>query len=241
MKDFKFDEVEHVYTLDGKRMYGTTTILKCLAKPALLPWAVKLTTEWIRGNCKKHDFGHPYYEVTDADLDEAKKQHTKKKEDAADWGSIVHRAIEVWIKSKETPAKLEVKDKEVEVLPEHKVAIDNFIKWAMDNKVEFIDSERCIYSEEWFTAGTVDFVCKMDGKLVIGDLKTSSGIWEEYWLQISAYAKMMMEMGLYEKFDEMTIVNCKKDGTIKVESRKNIAECIKTFEAAIIIYKYQNK
>lgn len=241
MKDFKYDDIEHVYTLSGKRMYGTTTILRVIAKPALINWAVKVDTDYIT------DWSYTQ-EALDSNpvklrevIAVAKKQHTKKKDDAGDWGSIVHKAIESWIKTQEIPKEVVVKDVVVKVLPEHLEAIDNFVKWAKENKAIFIQSELPIYSEEWFTGGTVDFVCKIGDELVIGDVKTSSGIWDEYWLQVSAYAKMMMEMGIHSKFDKMTIVNCKKDGTIKVESRTDIDKNIDAFASALTLYKHLNK
>lgn len=240
-----FDEVNHIHTLDGKPLMGVTTVLKVIGKPALVPWAAKQVVEYIEKNCDFHksDDGeqHGFFMVTEDKLKLAKVAHTKKKDDAADWGTIVHKAIEQWIASRIVSDWVMIMDKNIEVLPEHRVAIENFISWATTNNAIFLGSEVLVHSEQWWVGGICDFVCRIGDKLVIGDIKTSSGIWEEYWIQVAAYAKMMMEMGLYEHFDEMTIINCKKDGKVKVETRTNISENIKAFEGALVLHKHFNQ
>ncbi len=248
--EFKFDAKEHVYTLDGKPMMGCTTVLNVINKPALIQWAANETVKWIRENCEvQHPDTSPLYQVKDTELDKAKVAHRKKKEKAADWGSIVHAAVETWIKSRQIPTTVVVKELAYEILPEHLVAINNFIKWAEDNKVQFFESEKQIYSKDWWVAGTVDFVCKIDGKLMVGDLKTSSDIYETMFLQTAAYAKMLMEMGVYPRFDGMVIVNCTKPkevdgrvipGAFKTETRKDVDSNIACFEAALTLHKRLN-
>lgn len=238
MPEYTFDEEKHVHMLDGKKIKGCTTILDVIAKPALIGWAAGQVVEYIKTNCKEID--QFVYEVTDEDLKNAKVAHRKKKEKAADWGTIVHKAIEMWMKMGVIPTSVTAKGGSFILLEEHLVAVNNFVTWATENKVEFLVSEKGIYSEEWQIGGIVDFVCKIDGKTFVGDVKTSSGIYESYFLQTSAYAKMLMEMGLYNQFEGMIIVNCKKDGSISVEERKDVAGNIKCFEAAITLHNRLN-
>ena len=56
--NFKFNKEEHYYELDGKRLYGVTTVLGVIAKPALIPWAVKMAIDYIKDNCKGPDARH---------------------------------------------------------------------------------------------------------------------------------------------------------------------------------------
>jgi ATP-dependent exoDNAse (exonuclease V) beta subunit len=42
-------------------------------------------------------------------------------------------------------------------------------------------------------AGTVDFLCEIEGQVYLVDFKTSQYIWPSHELQISAYAKAMPE------------------------------------------------
>ena len=73
---YRFDEDKHVHTLNGKPLTGVTSLIdKTLSKPALLPWAVKMTTEWIKTNCPASDsIDGPgkktkLYSVTEEDLE----------------------------------------------------------------------------------------------------------------------------------------------------------------------------
>lgn len=265
----KTGKKKHVHMLDGKPILGTTTVLDVIAKPALIQWAANLgtaeafmlasslallmETEEEDGLEQLLDLANAIskYEKIDTDacheLDKqfplfkkARLAHREKKDAAADWGTLVHKAIEVWIKTKAIPTAVTLSEVNHILLPEHLTAIENFVGWATKNNVEFLQSEKGIYSETWQIGGIVDMVVKIDGKLLVGDLKTSSGIWESYWLQTAAYAKMMMEMGMYPRFDGMVIVNCKKDGTIDVEERKDVAGNIKCYEAAIVLHNRLN-
>src|SRR5207253_4465534 len=44
-----------------------------------------------------------------------------------------------------------------------------------------------VFSEKYGYAGTIDYICKIDGKTFIIDFKTSQQVWPEYELQVSAY------------------------------------------------------
>ena len=93
MKNFKFDEKEHLYTLDGKPLTGVTTVLSVIAKPALIQWSANQAVEYVKEHLTSLD-------DLDAVLKEAKVAHRKKKESAGDVGKAVHKAIENWIATK---------------------------------------------------------------------------------------------------------------------------------------------
>ena len=42
-------------------------------------------------------------------------------------------------------------------------------------------------------AGTLDRICKIDGKVYVLDIKTSNGIYNSYWLQLAAYEQLYMD------------------------------------------------
>lgn len=54
-------------------------------------------------------------------------------------------------------------------------------------------------------AGTIDRIYKMNGKTILVDIKTSSSIWDSYWLQLAAYKKMV-EKELKMKIDEVGVL-----------------------------------
>lgn len=253
MPTYTFDEKKHVHMLDGKKIKGCTTVLDIIAKPALIQWAANLAAADAFTTGSVEGLGEAIGQYVKIDTDAAREldkqfpefkkarlAHRKKKDDAADWGTIVHKAIEVWIKTKAVPTAVIAKGVNYILLPEHVTAVNNFVIWASQNNVEFLESEKGIYSEEWQIGGIVDFVYRRGGRLYVGDVKTSSGIYETYFLQVAAYAKMLIEMNAYEHFDGMVIVNCKKDGTIDVEERNDVAGNIKCFEAAITLHNRLN-
>jgi hypothetical protein len=143
----------------------------------------------------------------------------------------------------------------------------NFINWSRKNKVKFLFSEEVLYSKEWMNCGTVDFICEIDGKILIGDIKTNGdkrryestcikGEWVEdktkpvsdihiiaLW-QTGAYGKMATEEDarkLIDKFDGVCIVNIKKSGefdeTLDVRYNYNPKVLVEAYGHVIVLYK----
>ena len=83
-------------------------------------------------------------------------------------------------------------------------------KIAEKNKVKFLASEQKLYSKLHWTAGTADFLCKIDGQTYLGDIKTSSGIYDRTpFAQCASYRMMLKEM-TGKECDGSIIVNIKK-------------------------------
>src|SRR5437660_6989959 len=74
-----------------------------------------------------------------------------------------------------------------ELTYEELLCVKSFIDWRDEVKPEVIATETTIFSEINGYAGTVDFVCRIDGVLYVIDFKTSKQVWKEYEVQISAY------------------------------------------------------
>ncbi len=68
-----------------------------------------------------------------------------------------------------------------------------FLQWRAKYKPEIIRSERSYVSDGFETGGTVDRIYKIDGKNVLLDIKTSSALHENYWVQVGTYAAMVGE------------------------------------------------
>jgi hypothetical protein len=79
---------DHVYTTPIGKLPSVTTILNVLNKPALVPWAVRVTCDYIENNLDK---GSPT-EV----LKMARKEATRVSQEAMDIGSAVHALVEKW-------------------------------------------------------------------------------------------------------------------------------------------------
>lgn len=238
---FQFDEENHVYTLDDKRMWGTTTILSVIAKPALINWSAGMAVDYIDGFVREvaeHADWTAMFESKKWDeiTKEARVAHTKRKESAGEAGTLVHAELEKLIK---VAIQLDGRIEEYMVRDDMSPQAKEFVQWAIVNKVKFLDSEKRLYSEKLWVAGTADFICTIKNKLYIGDIKTSSAIYPEHFIQASAYAHMARQMGLYQKFHGVIIVNIPKRGGLKVKENYDLKGNFEAFKGALVLHKFQ--
>lgn len=241
---FEFVDDGHAYYLDGEKLTGVTTILGVIAKPMLIAWASNENTKYLKEHAV---LVNGVYEVSEEVLEKARTAHAKKKTDAGDWGSIVHKAIEVWIATKEVPDNVIVKGEQYKVEDDHKVAIQHVIDWSVKNKVKFLVSEEKVFSRELFTGGTIDFIFEMEGETWIGDIKTGSGIYPEHFFQTAGYQKLNEDMvkagdgGIPLNIKGHVILNPKKDGTFDEKRSISNEDNLKAFMAAFDLYRVQQK
>lgn len=114
--------------------------------------------------------------------------------EAGNRGSKVHNGIESLLlgNTLNMDDQLPNNDGELEdITLEEYQAIMSFADWHKDVKPETIAIETTVFNEEWNYAGTVDYVCKIDGKVWIIDFKTSKAIYPPYEIQVSAYKHAM--------------------------------------------------
>jgi len=234
--EYGFDKKLHFHYLmiNGVKqpLTGCTTVLNIVSKPALIQWSANMTAEYVIDNFEEG-----------CDLEalckEAKTAHRKRKENAGDYGNMVHDIIsgiiEVAIRN----------DGYINPLTESKEkSIQNFIEWAVDNKVEFLETEKNIWSEKYFLGGIVDFVCRIDGQIFIGDIKTAkSGIYAENLWQCSGYDIMANDMGLSWAKDikGYVILNLKESGEFLEKRSSSTEEHKKAFMACLEIYRQKEK
>ena len=239
MKNFQFNKEEHYYELDGKRLYGVTTVLSVIAKPALIPWAVKTAIDYIKDNSSGFQMFEGeqtkfYSGITDELLDKAKSAHRKKKEEAGAKGTDAHEIIEGLIQDGIDNNKGFIFGQS------DNDQVKNFIKWATDNQVKFLASEKQLYSESAWVAGTTDMVFEMGGKKYVGDVKTSSAIYPEHFYQMAAYRMMLEEMG-ETGFDGSVVIRIGKDGKFNeekdVQYRFDYKTDLNAFLGALAIFK----
>lgn len=238
-------ETNHNYYADpeGTKPYiGITSALRVIAKPALVQWSANMACDYLDGFIKDEAI-HVDWEQMIASgrwkelVNEARYAHVKKKEQAGTDGTDVHALIEILINDAINNNAGFIDQSEHDI-PQ----VSKFIEWASSNKVRFLASEKRLVSSSLWIAGTADFIAEIDSKLMIGDIKTNnSGIYIEHKMQASAYAHMALEMGLYEKFDGVVIVNVPKKGGIKVEYSYDIDGNMSAFINALNLYKFLNK
>lgn len=199
------------YALNGISLSGVTSITNMQAKGFLINWAAS--------EAYKDCLTLPKDKIAEV-LKSKQYAHTRKSDNAKDKGTLAHSCVEKfindYIETKEYIFQTGL-DEEVQT------SVDRFFQWARDNKVEFLGSEVSVYSKKHFFAGTFDFVCKLDGKLLLGDFKTSKQIDDTYYAQGAAYAIAVEENNPEIKFDGIIIVRSilAKEGQVWYEKSSN--------------------
>lgn len=278
---FTYEDSKHAYKLNGIALPGTTTPLelvnelswdksgKMTSKSQIIQmWMTKKITTSIKEQLL--DLIAKGEVLTDAKIDDiikmAKSKPKESFEGAGVSGTAIHAKIEEIIKD----AIINFKG----IIPDYTHAdmtqVQNFVNWAVKNKVRFLFSEEPIYSKEWMNCGTVDFICEIDGKVLIGDIKTNGDKRRYEWdsvknrydfskpvsdihitalWQTGCYGKMATEpeaRKLIEKFDGVVVVNIKKSGdfdeSLDVRYDYNVESLVDAFQHVIGLYKcYRGK
>lgn len=108
-------------------------------------------------------------------------------------GSEAHSLIEANLKDA-TEVEMDVLVASLSHPKEALQSFSNFIEWKSKNEFQIIHSEFTCFSKKHGFAGTADGIALVNGYLTLIDWKTSSGVWDEYWLQCEAYATAVDEM-----------------------------------------------
>lgn len=225
--ELMFQSYGHKYTIDGKSIPSVTKILNIISKPALIGWAARMAAEHFKNQIQP---GKSYDEVQLITIFEsAKSAHWKKKVDAGNIGTFVHNWVEDHINGKKPSIPVNKALKE---------AVQRFLDWEKAYKVKFLLAEQQVYSKKYRYVGTLDFICRIDGKMYIGDLKTSKGIYPEMLIQTAAYRFAREEEYPKEKYAGQVIVKVgKEDGALEVAVIKNGKWYSKMFMAFVAALK----
>lgn len=224
MNRYKFlnENDEHLHTLDGRPLIGTSTVLKVLSKP-LTYWAAGLAVAelgWIK-ELKPWDKPRPTKEAIEKNgvarfnaafraqekikgmdaldflalLDKAYKAHATNLKTTAGVGTDMHAELEKYVKTciAEHGGVPQLPDVEYK-------AVAIFALWAKENVKRFIASEAHCYSEALWTGGIVDLVYEdLTGKLVIMDFKSSKDAYLSQFFQDAGYDIAISENGVLDK------------------------------------------
>jgi len=201
---YKFEKENHLHTLDGKPLTGTSSVIDVLAKP-LTWWAAGKAVEKLGWKNSRYVSEEERMasatevlglikdmEVADylSLLDKAYRAHNDEKNKAATKGTNLHAELEHWVKS------------QMGILPE-RADYDNkiipFVKWAEKNVDRFLFSEAHTYSERLWTGGIIDAGAKLkDGSITIIDFKSSKEAYTGQFIQAGGYALQAEESGVFE-------------------------------------------
>ena len=201
----------HRFKLSGQRTYlpSVTSITGIIDKSrALIPWAVNTDIGFIRQYLEEKSGQKFSLEELLPVLQEAQNQHNVKKEEAASIGSQVHEFVEKFglakINGTDIPDLSDIEDERV------LNGINGFLDWYNSNNVKFIDTERLVFSKKYEFVGILDAIVEIDGKLVLLDYKTSKGIYNDMFYQISAY-QLAYEEETGKELDKAMILHFNKE------------------------------
>lgn len=212
MEKVKFNKTkahQRYKTTDGTPVPGVTTILNLQAKPALLNWA------WECG-MKGEDY-------------------RKVKDTAASIGSIAHWLIELHL-TRKTPDTSEFSPAD---MSKAENAMIKFLSWWDSSGFVFAKSEEQLVSDTLRYGGTLDIVAlDPDGKVCLIDLKTSKGIYSEYWQQVAAYAALWNECNSarVQRFFICRFGKEESEADFEVQERSDLAKEFAVFRAFLGAY-----
>lgn len=220
---YQFDEKNHLHSLDGKPLIGTSTAVGIISKP-LTYWAAGQAVGTLGWTATKSD-PNMRLEVATVALDTIKsldpkgwlnrldlayKAHATKLKDTASAGTDMHAELERYIKyciEKEggrpgTP------------MPEdYAPVVSSFAQWAVKNVDHFTFSEGYCFSDELWVGGISDAGAKLkDGRFALFDFKSSKEAYYSQYVQIGGYALQIHEHGVFNKDGkEIDAFNVKAD------------------------------
>lgn len=150
----------------GEKIPGTTTIIgRFKESGGLLQWAFK----------QGQSGAATLYEERD---------------NAAMAGNVAHDMIECAILGKERPAFTCAP----ELITKAENAFSQYQEWRDQSRIEIIATETAYVSERYQFGGTIDAIGRdTKGRIVLVDWKTSNGVYQDYLIQLAAYALLLEE------------------------------------------------
>jgi hypothetical protein len=150
-------------TKDGKRVPGVTTVIGKFKESAGL-----IHWAWKLGT-----EGIDYRERRDS---------------AADAGTLAHAMVEAHIRGQ----KIDTSAYPQEIFDKALVAFNAFLEWAGGSKLKPQETELALISEAHRYGGCLDSML-VNGKLSLGDWKTSNDVYDDHWVQLAGYAILWEE------------------------------------------------
>ena len=208
------------YKVNGEPKASVTSITGLLDKPGLRYWSAGVAVDHIV------DAMNAGQEITQAVLDEARTAFLKQSKEAANTGTAVHHWAEKYILSLILGA--EVPELPAETEPSFNGVLA-FLRWKDEHNVQFVSSERIVYSKQHDFVGRCDAEAIIDGKHCLIDFKTSNakkdgGVYTEWRLQTAAYQKAAEEEGTIYGGPRMIARFDKTDGSFDTHILEEVNE-----------------
>ena len=226
-----FSVEDHKYYWNEEQIASVTTVLKNLtpATPLVL-WSAKMSAEKFKTLVQA---GQSYDEIKLLDYyNQIKNAHKESLDQSGVIGTFVHDAIENYVHSKQIPTFTN---------EQMNKSFNKFKEWFdTQDELEIVFTERRLLSRIHKICGTVDavFKNKKTGKHIVYDWKTSSGIRDSYYVQLYWYKMILCEMYDME-IDKAVIVNCTKDGKLKIAEFDIDSQCEDIAISSLKLYRFK--
>jgi len=233
----------HYYQVEGGLglTASVTTKLGILSKPHLSKWQIRVALEWMQVGDRWERFNQ---KDTSSDmLLGAMAAPYDVRDEHGFVGTIAHQAAEDYINhyldtgiAPESMTKFLPSGCDARAVASTR-GIEMFFK---KNEIIPIASE-ILVADRKYAAGTLDFICLMNGKLTLIDFKTSNAVDEvSYSMQVAAYKYF------FEKMTGLKIQQCKilhlskSDDRFTVYKINNLKEAYRIFKNICLTYDWIN-
>jgi hypothetical protein len=223
--EYKFidEKREHLHTLGGKALIGTSTACGVIGKDGALAW---WAAELAAVEALSTDTFHPELrgefeavkKISDAKerkaamdalqrkypaFKAARFAHYNAKNEAADKGTDMHAELEKYVKACIGIGGAAVELKVAEDWNEKTIA---FSRWAVEHVERFLLSEAHCYSERLWVGGITDCVAKMkDGRFAVIDFKSAREAYRSMFVQTAGYIIQLEENGAVDAEGKLII------------------------------------
>lgn len=188
---------------------SVTSITGIVDKPFLKQWAVDMAIKYLEGFLK--------YEgavIGIEELEQARKAWENVSQEAKDIGTDVHDYIQQYISFQLNCTRIPKDYVEKPTPPTDDRAkkwVIAFLKWHKESMIEYLHSEKIIYSKKYNYCGIFDVAYWKDNKFILWDFKTSKSIYEDYINQVVGYVIAYEEEYPKEHFDWVSILRFDKE------------------------------
>lgn len=229
----------------GVRQPSVTTVIGAvLAKPALIEWAYRKGIEALGNELSAPP---PYADHEETEQARAKwveeasaraiedRAHDRQRRGAANIGTVTHEMIKAHVSGEGAPS---FPDADAETLDGARACFSRWLAWFVRNDPEKIAAEQSLVDDDLGYGGTFDFLCRIDGRVVLVDWKTGRDVYDDVVYQLGAYDNLVTKHGLTPT-DGALVVNIPQDGdvqAIEVPTRQ-VAAGFAGFKSMLQIYK----
>lgn len=145
---------------------------------------------------------------------EGKERLYDSRDEAAEIGTYTHELIQWHIEGETVPEPSPDLNMTVSMIERSKTAYAQFLRWERQSGYFILSWEKPMVSEVYRIGGTPDAIFEFESRMLMGDWKSSKGIYSDAFLQCCAYIIIVEENLPHIHIDGIDIVRFSKDAAI---------------------------